>query len=191
MARPAVLDAPSSRISSSASCSANRRVGRRRVVVGARGRAPVAEQQVHVHEPAMDLVLARLDVVDHALAETTPATGPACTTGISGWRSRSRRCPIRRPAPACRRARSRHRRWRARRACARSRTSVFASDCTPVEVSACTNATRRASGFFFSASSSFCGSIGSPHSSSTTIGVPPRARRSRSCGRRTRRCGRR
>src|SRR2546422_5362431 len=39
----------------------------------------------------------------------------------------------------------------------------FASDWQPVEVSACTKATSFASLFFFSASSSFCGSTGSPH----------------------------
>ena len=52
-------------------------------------------------------------------------------------------------------------------------TSVFASDCTPVEVSACTKATMRASGFFLSASSSLLGSQGSPHASSTTTAMPP------------------
>ena len=51
--------------------------------------------------------------------------------------------------------------------------SSFASDWTPVEVSVCTNATTRASGFFFSASSTLFGSTGVPHSSSTTIGTPP------------------
>src|SRR5436853_598050 len=49
----------------------------------------------------------------------------------------------------------------------------FASDWQPVEVSACTKATSFASRFFFSASSSFCGSTGSPHLSSTTTGDPP------------------
>ena len=49
----------------------------------------------------------------------------------------------------------------------------FASDWQPVEVSACTKATSFASLFFFSASSSFCGSTGSPHLSSTTTGDPP------------------
>ena len=34
------------------------RVGRRGVVIGAGGFAPVAEQQIHVHEPGMNLVLA-------------------------------------------------------------------------------------------------------------------------------------
>jgi hypothetical protein len=52
-------------------------------------------------------------------------------------------------------------------------TSVFASDCTPVEVSACTKAATRTSRFFFSASSSLLGSTGSPHLSSTTTGMPP------------------
>src|SRR5205085_2073235 len=51
--------------------------------------------------------------------------------------------------------------------------SSFASEAQPVEVSACTKATSLASRFFFSASSSFCGSTGSPHLSSTTTGVPP------------------
>src|SRR5882724_1890128 len=46
-----------------------KRVGRRGVVISAVARSPVAEQEVHVHEPAMDLVLARFDVVDHALGE--------------------------------------------------------------------------------------------------------------------------
>src|SRR6267378_2755119 len=50
--------------------------------------------------------------------------------------------------------------------------SVFASDWQPVEVSACTKATMAASLFFFSASSTFCGSTGSPHLSSTSTGVP-------------------
>src|SRR5713226_382113 len=35
------------------------RIRRRGVVVGAGARAPVAEQEVHVHEPGVDLVLAR------------------------------------------------------------------------------------------------------------------------------------
>src|SRR5260370_31638720 len=49
----------------------------------------------------------------------------------------------------------------------------FASDWAPVEVSACTKATTFASLFFFSASSSFCGSTGSHHLSPTTTRVPP------------------
>ncbi len=51
--------------------------------------------------------------------------------------------------------------------------SSLASDCAPVEVSACTKATTFASLFFFSASSSFCGSTGSPHLSSTSTATPP------------------
>src|SRR3990172_10776529 len=52
-------------------------------------------------------------------------------------------------------------------------TSVLASDWQPVEVSACTNARMRAPGLLRNASSTLCGSTGEPHSSSTTIGVPP------------------
>ncbi len=52
-------------------------------------------------------------------------------------------------------------------------TRVFTSDCTPVEVSPWMKAITRASRFFFSASSSFCGSTGEPHSSSTTTVFPP------------------
>src|SRR3954462_9452944 len=52
-------------------------------------------------------------------------------------------------------------------------TSVLASDCTPVEVSACTNATTFASRVALSASSSFCGETGSPQASSTTTATPP------------------
>ena len=51
--------------------------------------------------------------------------------------------------------------------------STLASDWHPVDVSPCTKPTTFASLFFFSASSSFCGSTGSPHLSSTTTGVPP------------------
>src|SRR5690554_1577859 len=51
--------------------------------------------------------------------------------------------------------------------------SVCASDWAPVEVSACTKATTATPGLAFSASSSFCGSTGLPHSSSTTMAVPP------------------
>jgi hypothetical protein len=51
--------------------------------------------------------------------------------------------------------------------------SVFASDCAPVDVSAWTNARIFASGFFPNASSTFCGSTGLPHSSSTITAVPP------------------
>ena len=52
-------------------------------------------------------------------------------------------------------------------------TRVFASERAPVEVSACTNATTRASRFALRASSSFSGLTGEPQSSSTTIGMPP------------------
>ena len=47
------------------------------------------------------------------------------------------------------------------------------SQLTPVEVSAWTKPTTPTSGFLFRVSSSFCGSHGWPHSSSTTIGMPP------------------
>ncbi|MGH8721188.1 MAG: hypothetical protein ACREU4_04355, partial [Burkholderiales bacterium] len=43
------------------------RVGRRGVVVGTGALALVAQQQVHVHEPAVDLVFALLHALDHAL----------------------------------------------------------------------------------------------------------------------------
>ena len=52
-------------------------------------------------------------------------------------------------------------------------TSALASDCTPVEVSACTKATILASRLALQASSSFCGSMGEPQSASTITGVPP------------------
>ena len=68
MARPGVLDAfflqDQQRLVQRVQA-----VGGGGMVIGAGGRAPVAQQQVHVHEPAVDLVLARLDVVDHAVAE--------------------------------------------------------------------------------------------------------------------------
>ena len=57
-----------------------------------------------------------------------------------------------------------------------SAASVFASERTPVLVSACTNATTAVSGLAFSAASSLAGSTGVPHSSSTvTTSAPMRS----------------
>ena len=38
-------------------------------MIGARGRAPITHEQVHIHEPAVDLVLPRFHIVDHAIAK--------------------------------------------------------------------------------------------------------------------------
>src|SRR4026207_580677 len=57
--------------------------------------------------------------------------------------------------------------------------STFASELTPVDVSACTKASNFASGLALNASSTFCALTGVPQRSSTTTATPPPRRHRR------------